>query len=166
MSRSTNIKRKISELIIHFHTVFFFQNVLFLTSLDPCILMLGFHKGNIYLGGEPSHSRGGTTFLLAFHLFQRNFFQAEDFRVRRTVWNLPSCQDARWQDNSKTFAEVANENAELRIAENFPSWRGSPVTFFLYSLLSQEIVCPWGGAVYIWKPARGIQELLSILVDI
>ena len=62
------------------------------------------------------------SYLLLILFFQRRFFQAEDLRVRRTVWNLPSCQDARWQDSSKTFAEVANENAELRIAENFPSW--------------------------------------------
>ena len=57
-----------------------------------------------------------------FRSFSKKLLQAEDLRVRRTVWNLPSCQDARWQDNARTFAEVANENAVLRIAENFPSW--------------------------------------------
>ena len=59
---------------------------------------------------------------LPLTFFQRHSFQAEDLRMRRMVWNLPSCQDARWQDSSRAFAEVANENAELRIAENFPSW--------------------------------------------
>ena len=49
-------------------------------------------------------------------------FQAEELRLRRTIWNLPSSQDARWQDHAKTVAEVANENAVLRVAENFPNW--------------------------------------------
>ena len=84
--------------------------------------MLGFYKGDGYLGGEPSDPRRGTTSTWLLLVFQRDFFQAEELRVRRTVWNLPSCQDARWQDNSRTFAEIANENAVLRIAENFPSW--------------------------------------------
>ena len=93
-----------------------------LTTLDPCIIMLEVYKRNFYLGSATSYFRGGKTDLLALDIFQRHSFQAEDLRMRRMVWNLPSCQDARWQDSSRTFAEVANENAELRIAENFPSW--------------------------------------------
>ena len=81
-----------------------------------------FTKGTVTLEVNLLTPEEVQLFLLASDLFSKKLFQAEDLRVRRTVWNLPSCQDARWQDNSRTFAEVANENAALRIAENFPSW--------------------------------------------
>ena len=112
---------KVSELIIHFHPVFSRCPVSHLSGpLHP-------HAGISQRGRLPWRwtfwlQRRYNFSLVASDLFSRKLFQAEDLRVRRTVWNLPSCQDARWQDNAKTFAEVANENAVLRIAENFPSW--------------------------------------------
>ena len=81
-----------------------------------------FTKGTVTLEVNLLTPEEVQLFLTCFSSFSKKLFQAEDLRVRRTVWNLPSCQDARWQDNSRTFAEVANENAALRIAENFPSW--------------------------------------------
>ena len=152
--RNANIKR-INSLIIHFHTVFSRMS-----CLSPLWALASScwksTKGTFTLEVQLLTPEEVQLSYLLLIFSQRLFFPG---------WGLESTQDGLELAilSGCTLAGQLQDvcgggERECRVADcwELPKLVRKLSYLSLNSLLFQEVVCPWRGAVFIWKPARGI----------